>query len=348
MKWIGQIAFLFSLIMSIQATAQELPAAELKVLGGLSTRPTYKEIELPFWTKTIPTDSKGQITAEVKAYDDMGLKGPELFKLMKLGVIEFGVVPFSYYANEFPVSEAIDIAGLATDPKTARTAVSAYTSVLSKAISGSYQSKLLGVSPYAPQVLFCNFPIQNLQGLRGKKVRTVTRSQSELIEALGAKSTTVAFNDVPSAFKNKSIACAVAGAMSAYQAKWYTVTTHIYALPLGWNMEAHAVNQKAWDQLDPAVQGFLTAKISTLIDSLWNFSSQQTQLGYDCNTGQKACPFGLKGKMKLVRPSPDDIALAKRLSMQKVAPKWAARCSSQCVSDFNQTIGKTFKFTLKK
>lgn len=347
-KWAGLIAVLTAALVSLHAVAQDLPAAELKVLGGLSTRPTYKEIEQPFWSQTIPTDSKGQITADIKAFDEVGLKGPELFKMLKQGVIEFGVVPFSYSSNEFPASEAIDLAGLATDVKTARSAVNAYLPVLSKAISSNYQSKLLGVTPYAPQVLFCNFPIQSLQALRGKKIRTVTRSQSDLVEALGAKGTTIAFNDVPAAFKNKSISCAIAGAMSAYQAKWYSFTSHIYALPLGWNMEAHAVNQKAWDQLDPAVRGFLISKIAILTDNLWKFSAKQTQLGYDCNTGSKSCPFGLKGKMTLVRPSQDDLATVRRLSTQKVASKWAARCSSQCVTDFNQTIGKTLKFTVKK
>lgn len=348
MKWLISLTIFLSGFFAFNASAQQLPATELKVLGGLSTRSTYKDIELPFWNTTIPAESGGQVTAEVRAFDEMGLKGPELFRLLKQGVIEFGVVPFSYSSSEFPVSEAIDLAGLATDIKIARSAVNAYMPVLSKAISNHYQSRLLGVTPYAPQVLFCNFPIKNLQDLRGKKVRTVTRPQSDLIEALGAKSTTIAFNDVAEAFKKKTIACAVAGGMAAYNAKWYMVASHIYALPVGWNMEAHAVNQKAWDQLEPDVQSFLLKQISILTDSLWNFSAKQMQLGYDCNTGNKACPLGLKGKMTLVRPTQADLATVKKLATQKVAAKWAARCSTQCVADFNDTIGKLQKFSVKK
>ena len=348
MNWLKSLAFVLSACFAVNASAQQLPVTELKVLGGLSTRPTYKEIEQPFWTKTIPAESAGQVTAEIKAFDEMGLKGPELFKLLKQGVIEFGVVPFSYSSSEFPISEAIDLAGLTTDIKSTQSVANAFLPTLSKSIANNYQTKLLGVSPYAPQVLFCNFPIKSLQDLRGKKVRTVTRSQSELIEALGAKSTTIAFNDVSAAFKKKTIACAVGGGMAAYGAKWYSVATHIYALPVGWNMEAHAVNQKAWDQLDPEVQSFLIKQVAVLTESLWKFSAQQMQLGYDCNTGAKGCPLGLKGKMVLVRPSQTDLATIKRLSTQKVATKWAARCSAQCVADFNQTIGKSLKFSVKK
>jgi hypothetical protein len=31
-----------------------------------------------------------------------------------------------------------------------------------------------------------------------------------------------------------------------------------------------------------------------------------------------------------------------------VLPKWAARCSAQCVTDFNATIGKTLNLTARK
>lgn len=348
MRWLKLIAYFLVAFSSIPALAQDLPSAELKVVGGLSTRPAFKDVEVPFWTKTIPSDSKGQISADINAFDQMGLKGPELFKLLKQGVIEFGVVPFSYSIKEYPVFEAMELAGMATDMKSIRSQIKAYTPVISKVIALNFQSKLFGVTSYAPQYLFCNYPIQNLQSLRGKKVRTVTRSQSELIEALGAKSTSIAFNDVSAAFKNKSISCAIGSSMSAHQAKWYASATHIYALPLGWNLEAIAVNQKAWDQLDSSVQSFLSTKVDSLIESLWKFSAQQAQLGLDCNTGNKACTLGLKGKMVLVKPSQDDIAYAKKLSVQKVLPKWASRCSGQCVTDFNQTIGKSLKITAKK
>ena len=91
--------------------AQELPVTSLKILGGLSTRSNYKQVEQPFWLKTIPEHSAGQITAEIKGFDEMGLKGPELLKLMKQGVIGFGVIPLIYPAADTAIYEAIDLAG---------------------------------------------------------------------------------------------------------------------------------------------------------------------------------------------------------------------------------------------
>jgi len=330
------------------AAAQDLPSTQLKVLGGLSTRPMYQQVERPFWTTVIPEKSSGQVTAEIKAFDEMGLKGPELFRLMKQGVIEFGVVPLSYYTADTPLYEAIDLAGLATDATQAKLLVKSFSPVLAQSLSSSLQLKLLGVSPYAPQVLFCNVPIRGLNDLKGKTVRTVSRSQSDLMEALGAKGITIAFNDVLSSLKKKKIACAVGGATTAYTGKWYTATTHIYALPVGWNQEVHAVNQSVWDQLNPAVRTFLSKNVDSLTEQLWSFSNNQTQQGYDCLTGAKSCTLNPRGKMILVRPTQNDLNTVKKIASQKVAAKWASRCSAQCVSDFNSTAGKALKISLSK
>ncbi len=348
MKWLKALTLCVMAGCTTLAAAQEFPATQLKVIGGLSSRAVYKEVEQPFWLKTIPERSGGQITAEINAFDEMGLKGQELFRLMKQGVVEFGVVPLSYSVTETPLYEAIDLAGLTPDVKSAKAVVKAFTPVLASTLESSQQVRLLGVSPYAAQVLFCNVPVRGLNELKGKTVRTVTRSQADLMDALGAKSSTVAMSDILDAFKKKKIDCAVAVPMTAYQSKWYTAATHIYALPLGWNQEVHAVNQKSWDQLDPKVQQFLQANITELTNQLWSFSVTQTQLAYDCLTGDRTCKLNPKGKMVLVRPTASDLAVVKRLATQKVAPKWATRCSAQCVSDFNRSIGQALNITLKK
>jgi len=328
--------------------AQVLPVTELKVLGGLSTRSNYKQVEQPFWLKTIPEHSAGQITAEIKGFDEMGLKGAELLKLMKQGVIEFAVIPLIHPAADTALYEAVDLAGLATDAKTARQLSASFSPILAKHLSGTYQSKFLGVSPYAPQVLFCNMPLRGLQDLKGKTVRVITRSQGELIEALGAKSLSMPIAEVLQAFQKKTISCAVAGSMAGYTAKWYTAATHLYALPLGWNQEIHAVNQKVWDQLNSDVRSLLEINLAKLTEKLWLFAEAENQKGYDCNTGAKSCPMAPKGKMTLVKPTQADLATIKRLATQNIVNKWAARCSGACVNEFNQTIGKSLKITAKK
>lgn len=341
------VAALVGTLIAGSAVAQELPKTHLRIVGGLSNLTAYNDYEKPFWTKTIPELSKGQVTAEIKGFNEMGLKGPELLRLMSQGVIEFGTATLSYFASDNPINEAIDLAGLAPDVKTARQVTEAFEPVYAKLYGDDAKVKLLGISTYPAQVLFCNAEIKGLADLKGKKVRTSSRTQAEFVEALGGSSVTMAFGEVVPALQNKVVDCAITGSLSGYSAKWYEVSTHLYALPINWNQQIHAVNQKAWDKLDPKVRDFLQANIKTLVDSIWDAAAKQTQEGYDCNTGAAACPYPVKGKMVLVQPSAADREQLKKIR-ETVLKKWAARCSAQCVSDFNATVGKVLNVTAAK
>lgn len=335
-------------LLCATAMAQTLPKTHLKVVGGLSNLTAYNDYEKPFWTEVVPKLSGGQVTADIKGFNEMGLKGPELLRLMSQGVIEFGTATLSYFASDNPINEAIDLAGLTSDAKSARAVVEAFEPIYAKHYGPGSGIKVLGISPYPAQVLFCNADIKGLSDIKGKKVRTSSRTQAEFIEALGGSSVTMAFGEVVPAMQNKVVDCAITGSLSGYSAKWYEVATHLYTLPINWNSQIHGVNQKAWNKLDPKVQEFLQGNIRNMVSNMWDAASAQTQMGYDCNTGAAACTNAVKGKMTLVKPSEADKALLKKIMQDQVLPKWAARCSASCVQDFNATIAKVVGLTAKK
>ncbi|MCQ2006211.1 TRAP transporter substrate-binding protein [Rhizobium sp. NRK18] len=335
-------------IMSGVAIAEDLPKTELTIVGGLSNLTAYQDFEVPFWTKTIPEKSNGAVTATIKGFNDMGLKGPELMRLMSQGVVPFGTATLSYFASDNPINEAIDLPGLAPDAATARKVTEDFKPVYEKFYGEGSKVKVLGISTYPAQVIFCNADIKGLADLAGKKVRTSSRTQAEFVEAFGGSSVTMAFGEVVPALQNKVVDCAITGSLSGYSAKWYEVSTHLLALPINWNQQVHAVNQKVWDSIDPKVQTFLQENINELVDQIWSAAATQTQEGYDCNTGAAACTRDVKGKMTLVVPSDEDKALLAKTLKEKILPQWAARCSADCVASFNDTIGKDFNLTASK
>ena len=77
-------------LLSTAGMAQTFPKTHLKVVGGLSNLSTYNDYEKPFWTNVVPSLTNGQVTADIKGFNEMGLKGPEVLRLMSQGVIEFG------------------------------------------------------------------------------------------------------------------------------------------------------------------------------------------------------------------------------------------------------------------
>ena len=326
-----------ALTAQAQQVVTDLPPTKLNVVGGLSNLTAYQNAELPFWSQTIPELSDGKISVEIKGYNEMGLKGPEVLRLVSQGVIPIGSATLAYFATDNPINEAIDLAGLAPNIETARAVTDAFLPVYERHYDAN-NAKLLGISTYPAQVLFCKGSFTGLRDLQGKKVRTSSRTQAEFVQAFGGSSVTIPFGEVVPALQNGVVDCAITGSLSGYSAKWYEVSDHLYALPINWNQQLIVANKAFWNKLDPKVQSFLEDNVKTLVNNIWDAAALETQQGYDCNTGTEACTLEPKGNMKLVEPTPEDRAVLQEVMDKTVIPAWAARCSSDCVESFNVLI----------
>lgn len=100
------------------------------------------------------------------------------------------------------------------------------------------------------------------------------------------------------------------------------------------------VNQKRWNSLDPKVRSFLETEIAGLEDRIWKGADEETQQGFDCNTGKDSCKLGTKANMTFVPVSDADRTLLKKVLSETVVPKWAERCSGDCVANWNASVGK--------
>ncbi|WP_414472123.1 TRAP transporter substrate-binding protein [Microvirga sp. M2] len=340
-------ASILSLFIAGSALAQDLPKTHLKVVGAWGNLSQYKSFEQPFWTKEITERSKGAVTAEITPFNEMGMKGAEIFRLMRLGVIDFGSTVLGYVAGDDARNEAIDLAGLAPDIETARKISDAYKPVYDKFYGEKFGIKVLGIWPYPAQVIYCNSEIKSLADLKGKKVRTGNRTLAEFVEALGGTGVTMTFSEVVPALQNKVVDCAITGTLSGNSAKWYEVSTHIHELPVGWSQVMFAVNQNRWNSLDANVRTFLEKEIADLEDRIWKGADEETQQGFDCNTGKDTCKLGTKANMTFVPITDADRTFLKKVLSETVVPKWAARCPGDCVENWNSSVGKTINIQAK-
>lgn len=330
------------------AQAQPLPKTQLRVVGSISSLPQYKEFEVPFWTIQLKEKSGGAITAEIKGFNEMGLKGPEVLRLMGQGVMEIGATVMGYLASDDPANEMIDMAGLLPDVATARKVTDGLRPFYETLYRDKFGVELLGFGTYPAQALYCNAPLTGLADVKGKKVRVSGRSQSELVQALGGTPVTLAFGEVVPALQNKTVDCAITGTLSGNLAKWNEVTTHLLAMPLSWGQIAYAANAKTWAGFDPRTRALIDAEVKVLEKAVWDAAANFTQQGYECNAGTDKCTLGTKGKMTIVQPSAADVALLKKVLAETTLPTWAQRCSAACVAEFNKVVGPLTGVALKK
>jgi TRAP-type C4-dicarboxylate transport system substrate-binding protein len=333
------------------AQAQDIPKQKFNVVGTWGNLSPYNKNEKPFWSKEVTERSNGAITANIAPITELGLKGFEVLKLLGTGVYHFAHGVIGYVAED-PVFEGPDLAIIAPTIDDARKISEAYTPVLDKAFQKKFNAKLLALTPYPSQMIFCKPEIKSIKDLAGKKFRVYSTTLGDFVEAVGGTPVTVAFAEVVPALEKGVVDCGITGTMPAFQAKWYEVAKYVMPLRLGWGISFTAANLDTWNKLDPATKAFMTKQMDQLENETWEMIRSEDAQGLICNTATGGkCEFGKPGDMKLVEPSKADIAERDRIMKDVIIKKWAERCTKahgpSCVQNWNDTIGKVIGYQAK-
>jgi TRAP-type C4-dicarboxylate transport system substrate-binding protein len=333
-------AGLVATLIAAPAAAQDIQSTTLSVVGSWSSLQLHKKYEQPFWGETIPSESGGKIEVELSTFDQQGLKGGEVFRLLDNGLFDIGATVADYTVQDAPELEGLDLPMMAPDVAEARKVAKAYKPVLDDALRKRFDAKLLNVVPYPQQVVFCNTPISSLSDLEGKKVRASGRTTAEFVNGVGAEGITMGFSEVPTALQRGVIDCAITGSLPGYSSGWYEMSTHLYALPVGgWDHVVTAVRLETWNGLNEATQEFLMAQNEQYENHVWDSAIQRTEDGINCLTGNGPCPLGEPGSLKLVEATEGDIELAREILKETILPNWAERVDNEWVQRWNDTIG---------
>lgn len=350
-KYLASAVTAAMLVAAPYASAQELDKTSISYVGSWSSLSLYKNYEKPFWQNHIPEASGGKISTEVTTFDQMGLGGGEVYRLMARNVIEVTSTVADYAVSDAPELEGLDMPMMAPDVETARKISDAYRPVLADAFVERFDNaKLLAIVPYPSQVVFCNTEINGLLDLKGKKVRASGRTTAEFLQALGAEGITLNYSEVPGALQRGVVDCAVTGSLSGYSSGWHEVATHLYPLPLGgWDQVITAMNGKKWASLSEQTQEWLVNEVKTNYeDPVWESAVEETREGIACLTGEGECTRGEAGDMVLVEATDEDFTEVSRHLEATLLPNWAARVDQKWVDRWNETIGEVTGLTATK
>jgi TRAP-type C4-dicarboxylate transport system substrate-binding protein len=326
---------------SAPARAQEAPI-RLKVVGGLADVSQYVRFEEPFWRRRVTELTQGRIVAEIAPFDRSGIRGQEMLQLMRLGVVPFGTALLAIAAAEEPEFNAVDLPALSPDIETLRRTVSAYRPHLEALLRDRFGIELLGIYTYPAQVVFCNRPFTGLSDLAGRRVRTSSVSQSELIQAVGATPVVTPFAEILPALRAGVVECAITGTLSGHAIGLHDVTSHVHAMALTWGISVFGANANAWAALSRDVQGIIRQGVRELEEEIWQAADRETGEGLACNAGQAACTAARRGSMTVVPVSAADDERRRRLLTEVVLPRWVGRCGIDCVEAWNRHLAPVF------
>ena len=232
------------------AVAQTLPpgpAVNITMVTQLSPSiPQYTRVDIPMLREGISAKSGGRIKVTLASWPERSLNGPELLRVIRSGQIDIGAPALPTVAGDVPMLEMSDLAGLNPSHAQSRKVIDAVLPEVNKELE-RFGVRIIATFPYPAQVFFCREPVTSLADLKGRRIRTAGGSSNDFVQAIGAQPTAIGFPEVYGALERGVVDCAITGTATGNGARWYEVTSHMYALPVSWGNSAYVANLYWWN-----------------------------------------------------------------------------------------------------
>lgn len=313
------------------ALAFALPAhAEtLRVMGQpVATGLIQKNVEQPFFENFAAETGLEGFTADYQPVDVTGIKDTEQLRILKDGLFDIVSLRLSQVSRDEPTILGLDLVGLNPDYASGKKTVEAFAPIVDARLQEKFNTKLLGVWPFGPQVLFCEPEIASLADLKGLKVRVYDQNLAEFVSLVGGTPVPLSFPEVQQSLARGVVDCAITGPSSANSAGWPEVTA--YTLPIAFQlaMNGYGINLDTWNKMTPDQQEKLQAGFDGLIDEIWTYSEELFDDAVNCNTGAEPCKTGTPYSLTLVEPSEADKKLVGTAVPNVSFPAWKEVCDA--------------------
>jgi TRAP-type transport system periplasmic protein len=343
-RYIATLATLGSLIgatvLSTPVLAQE--KIKIKVMGQpISGGMIQKNREQPFF-ETLAAKTGIPFEVEYKPQDTTGIKDTEQLRVLDSGLFDIVSLRMAQISRDEPLTMGFDLVGLNPDYKTARATTTAYFPTLDKRLQARYGTKLLGVWPAGPQMLFCKKPITKLADVKGMKVRVFDQNSAKFFQKLGATPIPLSFNETQQSLSLGVVDCAITGPSASNSAGWPEVTTHTLPLGVQFAMNGYGIGLGTWKKLTPAQQTKLQSAFDELDNDIWKYSEELAVDAMNCNIGKDPCTYGKKYKLTSVPVTAADIDIVRDAVKEVSLPTWEETCEKTapgCGAEWRKTVG---------
>jgi TRAP-type C4-dicarboxylate transport system substrate-binding protein len=239
---------------------------------------------------------------------------PQIKRGVQQGQVQIGEILLSAYGNDDPFFEVDSIPQLAWTDEQARKLATLSRPYIEARFQRQGLSVLYSV-PWPPSGFYTNVPVENLEVLRGSRMRTFNAMTNRFATLLGATPTLVQAAEVPQAFAtgvvNSMVTSAATGVDSAAWdfAKIFT--------PIGFTRTHNVifVQRRAFEALPAAQQTAMREAAKRAEDRGWALSAEARDAAQ--------ATLAARG-MQVAQPSASVMEGLSRIS-QTIAQEWATR-----------------------
>lgn len=330
---------------ALAATPVLAETMNLKALGQPgATGLIQQELEGPFFAD-FANRTGLDVAVSFQTLDQTGIKGAEELRILKNGLFDIVSLRNQQVSRDEPILLGLDLVGQNPTFEEGRKTVEAFSPAVDARLQEQFNTKLLGLWPFGPQVLFCNHPIESLADVSGLKVRTYDQNLANFIQSLGGTPVPIGFADVHQSLARGVVDCAITGPSSANSASWPEVTTHVLPVAFQVAIQGYGMNLDTWNRFSAEDQAKIQAAFDAHVDDIWEYSEELFDDAMRCNVGESPCKLNKPYNLVNVPVSDADIATVQGAVAELSFPAWKAICDEKnptCSSSWVETVGPRF------
>lgn len=252
----------------------------------------------------VKKNTKGEVEIKLHPGGALGYKGPEMLSVIRDGLAPIGQMLTSQVVGEevfFAIEPMASLEVLATLQKFSRP-------VYDKLAKKNNQ-KVLYMAPWPDQKLFSKKEVKNIGDLKGMKIRTVDKYNSDFYDNLGATAVQMPWGEVIPALASGAIDGVSTSTPSAVDGKFWEFLK--YGSVFNWHSSSDmvTVNLDAWNSLTPELREIVETTANELEPLFW-LRVKETDI--------KSTKILTDNGVQITKPSPELQAELTR----KVQPLW--------------------------
>lgn len=313
----------------------------LRAIGIVSTHLHHTALERDFYD-TLADRTGLDISVNFNPLDVVGVNMQDTLRLVRSGTFDIVETTIGAAARDDPFLEGLDLIGVSPDIDTLQEVVAAYRDPFEARMEDRFNTRVLSLWPFGPQVFFCKGDVTGVSDFSGLRIRSYTPSMSALVENLGATPVTLQFAEVYPALQRGVAECAITSPTSGNTGNWPEVTDSLVMHGISWSVQGHFMNLDTWNALSPEAQEAMEDAYTALEAEYWEMARNLTGEAVNCTIGGADCDGYNPFDMTMQEPTEADIALVNDAVSAVVLPTWGETCNEnfpECTQIWNETVG---------
>lgn len=218
--------------------------------------------------------TEGRVTITVHSGGSLGFKGPEMLGVIRDGLAPIGDVYLSQQVGEEPILGIESIPYLVSGYDELRELHAHFRPVVEE-VAARHNQKVLYMVPWPAPGIYTKKEAKTLEDLAGVKIRTYSKSTTELFDAIGMTAVQLPWGEVVPSLAAGTIDGVTTSASSGVDGKFWEFLTHFYPTGHVWSSDAITVNLDAWNGLSEEDRAAIEDAAKRLEPEFWEVSRSE-------------------------------------------------------------------------